>query len=238
MEKQFSVVFEEHVNKDTIAETVLLPGDPLRAKYIAETFLEDAVCYNNVRGMLGYTGTYKGKRISVQGTGMGMPSAWMYYHDLITVGGAKNLIRIGTAGSVSEDIPMLSVVMAISASTTSGINKDLFRGQDYAPAADFELLRKAHDFAREKNIKATVGKVLTTDLYYDAEPDFWERWAQYGIVALDMETAGLYTVAAKYKANALSILTISNSLLTMEETTMAERENAFTEMMEIALSLA
>lgn len=238
MEKQFSVVFEENVNSDSIAETVLLPGDPLRAKYIAETFLEDAVCYNTVRGMLGYTGTYKGKRISVQGTGMGMPSAWMYYHDLITVGGAKNLIRIGTAGSVSEDVEMLSVVMAISASTTSGINKDLFRGQDYAPAADFGLLKKAHAIAEEKQIKATVGKVLTTDLYYDAESDFWERWAQYGIVALDMETAGLYTVAAKYKVNALSILTISNSLLTMAETTMAERENAFTEMMEIALSLA
>jgi purine-nucleoside phosphorylase len=238
MEKQFSVVFDEAVDEHAIGNTVLLPGDPLRAKFIADNFLQNAICYNNVRGMLGYTGTYKGKLISVQGTGMGIPSSLMYYHDLITVGQAKNLIRIGTAGSISKEVEILSVVLAMSASTTSGVNKSIFNGNDYAPTADFGLLKKSYDIAKEKKIKANVGRILTTDLYYDADVDFWKRWAEYGVVACDMETAGLYTIAAKYGVKALSILTISNSLLTLEETTMEDREKAFTNMMKIALEMA
>jgi len=221
-----------------IASTILLPGDPLRAKYITENFLTDAICYNEVRGMYGYTGTYKGKRISVQGTGMGIPSISIYVNELITNYRAKNLIRIGSCGSMQADIKIRDVILAISASTDSHINKIRFHGMDYASTANFELLKKAYDIALGKDISVKVGSVLTTDTFYNDDPNSWKHWANYGILAVEMETAALYTLAAKFKVNALSILTVSDSLVTREETTSEERQKTFNQMVEVALELA
>ncbi len=221
-----------------IASTVLLPGDPLRAKYIAENFLTDTICYNQVRGMYGYTGTYKGKRISVQGTGMGIPSISIYLNELITSYKAKNLIRIGSCGSMQADIKIRDVILAMSASTNSHINKIRFNGMDYAPTADFNLLKKAYDIALEKNISVKIGSVLTSDTFYQDDPNSWKHWANYGILAVEMETAALYTLAAKFKVNALSVLTVSDSLVTREETTSEERQKTFNQMVEVALELA
>ena len=221
-----------------IASAVLLPGDPLRAKYIAENFLTDAICYNEVRCMYGYTGTYKGKRISVQGTGMGIPSISIYVNELIANYKAKNLIRIGSCGSMQADIKIRDVILAMSASTDSHINKVLFHGMDYASTANFDLLKKAYDIALEKDIPIKVGSVLTTDTFYHDAPNSWKHWANYGVLAVEMETAALYTLAAKFKVNALSILTVSDSLVTREETTSEERQKTFNQMVEIALELA
>jgi purine-nucleoside phosphorylase len=221
-----------------IAGTVLLPGDPLRAKYIAENFLSRAICYNEVRGMHGYTGTYKGKRISVQGTGMGIPSISIYVNELITSYRAKNLIRIGSCGSMQADIKIRDVILAMSASTDSNINKLRFYGMDFASTANFTLLKKAYDIALEKAISVKVGSVLTTDTFYSDDPNSWKHWANYGVLAVEMETAALYTLAAKFKVNALSILTVSDSLVTREETTSEERQKTFTQMVEVALELA
>ena len=224
--------------KGDIASTVLLPGDPLRAKYIAENFLTEAICYNEVRGMYGYTGTYKGKRISVQGTGMGIPSISIYINELITNYKAKNLIRIGSCGSMQADIKIRDVILVMSASTDSNINKIRFYGMDYASTANFDLLKKAYDAALKKNIPIKVGSILTTDTFYNDDPNSWKHWANYGILAVEMETAALYTLAAKYKVNALSILTVSDSLVTREETTSEERQKTFSQMIEVALELA
>jgi len=221
-----------------IASTVLLPGDPLRAKYIAENFLTDAICYNEVRGMYGYTGTYKGKRVSIQGSGMGIPSISIYLNELITSYKAKNLIRIGSCGSMQADIKIRDVILAMSASTDSHINKIRFHGMDYASTANFNLLKKAYDIALEKDISVKVGSVLTSDTFYQDDPNSWKHWANYGVLAVEMETAILYTLAAKFKVNALSILTVSDSLVTREETTSEERQKTFNQMVEVALELA
>ena len=218
-----------------IAETVLLPGDPLRAKWIAETFLEDVVCYNEVRGMYGYTGTYKGKKISVQGTGMGVPSISIYVTELIKDYGVKNLIRVGTAGSYREDIKIRDVILAMSSSTTSGINNLRFKGADYAPTADFDLFMNAARVAKNKGISIKGGNVLTSDEFYSDNFESYKKWAEFGVLCVEMETAALYTIAAKYKARALTILTISDSLVTGEETTSQERQNTLKDMVEIAL---
>lgn len=229
-----------HIMADegAIAETVLLPGDPMRAKFIAEHYLEDAVCYNTVRGMYGYTGTYKGKRISVQGTGMGLPSHSIYVNELIQFYGAKRLIRIGTAGGINKDVNIRDIVLAQSACTNSAINKRRFKGLDYAPTANFELLLKAYNKALEKKANVKVGSVLSSDLFYDDTQQPITMWSDYGVLAVEMETAELYTVAAKYGVEALSILTISDHLFTGEETSPEERETSFTTMMEIALELS
>lgn len=221
--------------KGDIAETVLLPGDPLRAKWIAETFLEDVVCYNEVRGMYGYTGTYKGRRVSVQGTGMGVPSISIYVNELIRDYGVKNLIRVGTAGSYREDIKIRDVILAMSSSTTSGINRLRFDGADYAPTADFELLMRAAEAAKVKGIKIKGGNVLTVDEFYGDNFEVYKKWANFGVLCVEMETAALYTIAAKYNAKALTILTISDSLVTGEETTSLERQTTLKDMVEIAL---
>ena len=221
--------------KGAIAETVLLPGDPLRAKWIAETFFENPVLYNDVRGMLGYTGTYKGKRISVQGTGMGIPSALIYCNELITNYGVKNLIRVGSAGSYQEDVKIYDIVIAMSASTTSGLNNNRFVNSDYSPTADFELFLKAVDYARENNIDIKAGNVLSSDEFYEDDYNSYKKWANYGVLCVEMEAAGIYTIAAKHKVKALSILTISDSLITKEKTTSEERESTFSTMVEIAL---
>lgn len=220
-----------------IAETVLLPGDPLRAKFIAENLLENAECYNEVRGMLGFTGTYKGKRVSVQGSGMGIPSMSIYATELIRNYGAKNLIRIGTCGAISEKVKLRSIVLAQTASTTAKINNITFGGRTFAPTASFNLLNKAYDVAMANGIETYVGQILTTEMFYNPQ-DFWKKWADRGALVVEMETVGLYTVAAKHNVNALSILTASDSLVTHEVTTADERQNSFINMMKVALEIA
>lgn len=221
-----------------IAEAVLLPGDPLRAKFIAETFLENAVCHNDVRGMLGYTGTYKGKKVSVQGTGMGIPSISIYIHELIEVYGAKKLIRIGSCGSMMESVKLRETVLAMSASTTSAVNKRRFPEMDYAPTANFELLSKAYEVGKTLGMPIQVGGVLTSDLFYGDMATDLKLLAQYGIMAVEMETAELYTTAAKFGVKALAIMTVSDHIITGEMTTPEERQATFTDMMRIALEVA
>ena len=225
-------------NKGAIAATILLTGDPLRAKYIAETFLEDVVQYNNVRGMLGFTGTYKGKRISVQGTGMGIPSIGIYSHELISEFGVKNLIRIGTAGSYQEDLKLRDVVIAMSASTDSEINKLRFNGPDYAPTANADMVFKAYEIAKEKGMNVKAGNVFTSDTFYGDDPEAWKKWAKFGVLCVEMETAQLYTTAAKLGAKALTLLTISDSFITSEVTTAEERQTTFNDMIVVALETA
>jgi len=180
-----------HINapEGAFADVVLMPGDPLRAKYIAETFLQDAVEVTNVRNMLGFTGTYKGKKVSVQGTGMGVPSIGIYSHELITEFGVKNLIRIGTAGSYQEDVKVRDVVIAMSASTDSAINKLRFNGADYAPTASSDLVFKAYEIAKAKGLNVKAGNVFTSDTFYGDNPDAWKKWAAFGVLCVEMETA-------------------------------------------------
>lgn len=224
--------------KGDIASTVLLPGDPLRAKFIAETYLEESYCYNNTRGMYGYTGRYKGKLISVQGTGMGIPSISIYAYELINRYNVENLIRIGSCGSLQSDIKVRDIILAISASTDSSFNKLQFNNMDYAPTASYYLLKKTELLALQKRIQVKIGSVFTTDMFYHDNENHWKIWADYGSLAIEMETAALYTIAAKFKVNALSILTVSDSLVTGEKTTAEEREKTFTEMAELAIETA
>ena len=223
--------------KGQIAETVLLPGDPLRAKYVAETFLEDVHCYNEVRGMYGYTGTYKGQKVSVQGTGMGLPSLSIYVHELINEFDCKNLIRIGSCGSFQKDVKIRDVLLAQTASTDSNINSLVFKGMDYAPAADWGLLYKAFNVASSKGVPVKVGNILSSDSFYGDDPEQWKLWARHNVLAVEMETTALYTLAAKHGAKALSVLTVSDSLVTHEATSSAERQTTFNQMCEIALDL-
>jgi purine-nucleoside phosphorylase len=229
-----------HINAKVgdIAETVLLPGDPLRAKWIAETFLSNPICFNEVRGMLGYTGTYNNKKVSVMGTGMGIPSISIYANELIQEFKVKNLIRVGSAGSMQKDIHIRDVVIAMAASTNSGINKNRFSGGDFAPTASFELFQQAYEIAKANEVPIKAGNVLSSDSFYTDQPDEWKKWAEFGVLCVEMEAAGLYTICAKHQVNALCLLTISDSLVTGEFTTAAERETTFSEMVKIALSLA
>ncbi len=221
-----------------IAPTVLLPGDPMRAKFIADNYLEESYCYNKVRGMYGFTGHYQGKLISVQGTGMGIPSIAIYLDELINQYQARNLIRIGSCGSIQPDIKVRDIILAMSASTDSSFNKIRFNGNDYSPTACYQLLKKAELIALEKSLLVKVGNILTTDMFYHDDSEYWRLWASYGVLAVEMETAALYTLAAKYKVKALSILTVSDSLVTGEGTNATEREMTFVDMAELALSLA
>lgn len=221
-----------------IAETILLPGDPLRAQYIAETFLEGATCYNQVRGMLGYTGTYKGKRVSVQGTGMGVPSISIYVNELMQSYDVQNLIRVGTCGAIQEDIKVRDVILAMSASSDSQTNRLLFNQIDFAPTANFDLLHKAFQVATERNLSVKVGNIFTSDSFYRESMDLYKKLASYQVLAVEMESSALYTLAAKYKRNALSVLTVSDHILTGEETTSEERQTTFNEMIEVALEAA
>ena len=223
--------------ENEIAETVLLPGDPLRAKYIAETFLDGATCYNEVRNMFGFTGTYKGKRISVQGTGMGVPSISIYVNELIQSYNVQNLIRVGTCGAIQKDVKVRDVILAMASSTDSNINRLTFGHIDFAPTANFDLLRKAYDTGLAKGLNLKVGNIFTADSFYNDNADL-EKWAQYQILAIEMETTALYTIAAKFNRNALSILTVSDHILTGEETTAEERQSTFNDMIEVALESA
>jgi purine-nucleoside phosphorylase len=224
-----------HAKQGEIAENILLPGDPLRAKYIAETFLEDASCYNEVRGMLGYTGTYKGKKVSVQGTGMGIPSISIYVNELIREYGVKNLIRVGSCGAIQKDMHVRDVVLAMTASTDSNINRLAFSGIDYAPCANFDLLNKAYQIGTQHGVNIKAGNVLSADVFYRDNMDLVEKLGDYGVLAVEMETTALYTLAAKYGAQALSILTVSDHIFTGEDTTSEERQTTFNDMAVIAL---
>lgn len=220
-----------------IAPKVLLPGDPLRAKWVAETFLENAFCYNTVRGMHGYTGRYKGQLVSVQGTGMGIPSTSIYVNELISNYGAKQLIRIGTAGSYQKDIKVRDVILAMAASTDSGINKRRFKGMDFAPTANFELFMDAVRVANSKGIQVKAGNVLSADEFYADNFEAYKHWAKFGVLCVEMETTALYTLAAKFGVQALTILTISDELVTGIESTAQERQETLSEMVEIALEI-
>jgi purine-nucleoside phosphorylase len=221
-----------------IAEAILLPGDPLRAKFIAENFLEKPVQYTEVRNILGFTGLYRGKRVSVQGTGMGIPSISIYVNELFRDYGVKRAIRIGTAGSIREDIRLRDLVIAMSACTDSGANNIRFGGRNYAPTASFGLLKTAHDAATARGWTPKAGPVVSSDMFYTEDPEEWKLWAKFGCLALEMECAELYTLAAKYGREALCLLTISDSLITHEQTTAEERQTTFTRMMEVALETA
>lgn len=226
-----------HINapEGAIAESILLPGDPLRAKFIADTFLEDVVCYNEVRGMYGFTGTYKGKRVSVQGTGMGIPSMSIYATELIESYRVKNLIRVGTCGSYVEKVKVRDLIIAMSACTNSNINLVPFKGRTFAPTASFDLLKPAYDIAVEKGFEPKVGSIYSSDIFYDDDKEDWKTWAKYGCLGVEMETAALYTIAAKYGVNALTLLTVSDHFVTHEVTSAEERQTTFKAMMEVAL---
>ncbi len=221
-----------------IADIVLLPGDPLRAKYIAETFLEDVVQYNEVRNILGYTGTYKGKRVSVQGTGMGVPSISIYANELMVDYGVKKLIRVGTCGAIQKDVKLRDVIIAQTSSTDSAINRVAFGGTiDFAPTADFDLLSKAYNAAKDAGLSVRVGNIFTADQFYSDEAQN-EKLAAYGVLAVEMETSALYTLAAKHGRQALTVLTVSDHIITGEVTTAEERQTTFNDMMVIALEAA
>ena len=219
-----------------IAERVLMPGDPLRAKWIAETYLEGATCYSSVRNMFGFTGRYKGVEVSVQGSGMGMPSCSIYTHELINDYGVKTLIRVGSCGAITDQLHLRDVIAASGSSTDSAMNRLRFDGLiDYAPVADFHLLRAAVDAAEARGIQMHVGPILAADAFYTDRPDLYDRLAEYGVLAVEMESAALYTIAARYRARALTILTVSDHIKKGEHTSAQEREQTFSQMIEVAL---
>ncbi|HLL69575.1 MAG TPA: purine-nucleoside phosphorylase [Micromonosporaceae bacterium] len=219
-----------------IADRVLLPGDPLRAKWIAETFLTDVRGYTTVRNMLGFTGTYRGVSVSVQGSGMGMPSASIYAHELINDYGVRTLIRVGSCGALADSLELRDVVAAIGSSTDSAMNRVRFGATvDFAPVADFGLLRTAVDVAAARGVAMRVGPVFATDTFYDDRPEVYDMLAAYGVLAVEMESAALYTIAARYGVRALTVLTVSDHIMTGARSSALDREQTFSQMAEIAL---
>lgn len=221
-----------------IADKILLPGDPLRAKYIAETFLEDPICYNNVRGMLGYTGVYKGERISVQGTGMGMPSATIYAHELINSYDVKKLIRVGTCGAISKDVHVRDLVIAQGAVTSSSMIQKNFNQFNFAPIADFQLLKTAYEIAQEQGFTTHVGNILSEDSFYKDDMTETLKLAELGVMGVEMEAAALYYLGAKFHVQTLAICTVSDHIITGEETTAEERQTTFDDMIKVGLETA
>lgn len=219
------------------AKTVLMPGDPLRAKYIAEKYLENARLVTDVRNMFGYTGTYKGKEISVMGGGMGMPSIGIYSHELFNFYGVENIVRIGSAGSLQEDVKLMDVVAAQGACTNSRWQEQYGLNGNFAPIASWNLLKKAVDAADEQGTNMVVGNILSSDPFYDANPNANEPWKNMGVICVEMEAAALYMEAARSHKNALCLLTISDEILTGKKLTAEERQLGFHKMMEIALEL-
>ena len=223
--------------KGEIAEKVLLAGDPLRAEAISRNFLTDAKLYNRVRGMLGYTGYYKGKRVSVQGSGMGIPSISIYAHELINEYGVKTLIRVGTCGAMQDYINLKDIIIAMGASTDSAINHYRFGGMDYAPIADFGLLEQAVNKARKSGLKFHVGNILSSDQFYHPHSEHWKIWADYRVLGIEMESSALYSLAATFGVRALTVLTVSDHLIRKEFVTAIERQESFMEMAELALEI-
>jgi purine-nucleoside phosphorylase len=228
-----------HIGADPgqVAPNLLLPGDPRRATWIAETFLENATCYSDVRGMYGYTGMYRGERVSVQGSGMGLPSMSIYVNELFSDYDVQSVVRVGSCGALTEDLRLRDLVIASGACTDSSMNRIRFEGLDYAPVADFELLRAAHDISVGKRLEVAVkvGLVCSTDSFYHPRPGLMQRMVEYGVLAVEMETSALYTLAAQYRRRALAVCTVSDNVVTGEETTVEERQETFGDMVEIAL---
>ena len=226
-----------HINAELgdFAETVLMPGDPLRAKHIAEKYLENAKQITAVRNMYGYTGTYKGKPLSIMGSGMGIPSMSIYATELVKFLGVKNIIRIGSCGGIKSDVKLRDVVVVMGASTDSQVNNNRLGGNNFASIADYDLLERAVNAARNRNINARVGNVFTTDIFYHRDENFYKMLDQYGILAIEMEAAGLYGVAAEFGAKALTIATVSDHVITGEALSAEDRQTTFDEMVEIAL---
>jgi purine-nucleoside phosphorylase len=221
-----------------IAETVLLPGDPRRAKWAAETFLSDAVCVNEVRGMLGYTGTWNGHRVTIHGSGMGMPSLSIYVNELIRDYDAKTLIRIGSCGGMQSQVKVRDVILAMACSSLSTPSRGIFRELNFAPCADWSLLRAAAAAAERRGTPTHVGGIYSSDVFYDERPDLNEQMGRHGILGVEMEAAELYTLAARYNRRALAVLTVSDHLLTHEALPSEDRERSFGDMVEIALEAA
>jgi purine-nucleoside phosphorylase len=228
-----------------IAPVVLMPGDPLRARWIAETFLEDAKCYTEVRGMYGYTGTWRGRRVSVQGSGMGQPSLAIYAHELFTEYDVQSIVRVGSCGGLTEKVALRDIVIASGACTDSSMNRIRFEGYDYAPVADFGLLRGAYDAAVRLAPDADgdrpgvhLGLIFSGDSFYHPRPELMTRMVQHGVLAVEMEASALYTLAASHGRRALAVCTVSDHIVTGEETTAREREQTFGAMVDIALTAA
>ena len=221
-----------------IAETVLMPGDPYRAKWAAETFLKDAVCVNQVRGMLGFTGTWNGHRVTIQGSGMGMPSLSIYANELIRDYGAQTLIRIGSCGGMQDDVAVRDVILAMTASTVSTPSRGIFRELSFAPCADYGLLAAAATAAKDLGVRTHVGGIYSSDVFYDERPDLTAEMERHGVLGVEMEAAELYILAARYKRRALAVLTVSDHLKTHEALPSEDRERSFGDMVEIALRAA
>lgn len=221
-----------------IAETVLLPGDPYRARWAAQTFLKDAVLVNEVRGMLGYTGTWNGHRVTIHGSGMGMPSLSIYVNELVRDYGAKTLIRVGSAGALPTHVRIRDVILAQTCSTVGSPSRTIFKELNFAPCADFGLLSKAYAAASAKGTPTHVGGVYSTDTFYDEPPDLYDQLLRHGCLAVEMEAAELYTLAARHGARALAVLTVSDHITTGEAVPADQRERSFGAMIEIALEAA
>lgn len=225
-------------SSEDIAETVLLPGDPYRAKWAAHTFLDDVKLVNETRGMLGFTGYWKGSKVTVQGSGMGMPSLSIYVNELIREYNAKTLIRIGSTGAMQENIALRDLILAVTASTISNPSTSIFKDLNFSPVASWELLNKAARIAEAKKLKTHIGGIYSSDTFYDERPDLTKEMTRHGVLAVEMETAELYTLAARYNCRALAILTASDHLITKEELSPSEREKSFSSMVELALETA
>lgn len=224
-------------SKDQIANTVLMPGDPKRAKFIADKFLEDVTQFNDVRGMLGFTGYYKGKRVSVMGSGMGIPSAMIYYHELFAFYDVQTIIRVGTAGGLQPDLKVRDIIVATAANTPASVVRGKFDIIQFAPTPTLELVLKAHEYAEKNNLNAYFGSVLSSDEFYRKwDPEVIENLKKYGTLGIEMEAAGLYMSALENKKQALCICTVSDN--SEEEESAEVRETAYTEMMEMALEIA
>lgn len=217
-----------------IADIVLMPGDPMRAKFMAEKYLENPVCYNERRAAFGFTGTFAGKRVSVQASGMGVPSISIYTHELLAEFGVRTLVRVGTCGSIQEDLNLNDIVLGMSACTDSSMNRRTFEGQDFAPTADFELLLNTYQVAKKQGVPVRVGPILTADTFYDTK-DFWKVWSKHGVLAVEMESTALYTLAARFGARALTILTVSDVIPTHAVMHPDDRERSLDRMVRLAL---
>ena len=226
-----------NANSDDFAKTVFMPGDPLRAKYIADTFLEDSQQVTDVRGMLGFTGSYKGKQLSVMGHGMGIPSICIYATELFNEYGVEEIIRVGSCGSVSEEINLRDVLIGMGACTDSNSNRMRFGGYDYAAIADYSLLERAVNSARALNVEAKVGNLFSADLFYTPDPGMFDIMEKYNVYGIEMEAAGLYAVAAEFSKKALAICTVSDQIRRGEHLTADERQTSFNEMINIALNI-
>jgi purine-nucleoside phosphorylase len=239
--KKGSTTMSLHIavdNKAPVAKTVLMPGDPLRAQFIAENFLTDPVRYSEIRNMYGYTGTYKGVPVSVQGSGMGMPSMGIYSWELFSQHNVENIIRVGTAGGFTKDVGVGEIVVSLAASTDSNYQHIFDLNGSYSPSCSYKLLQKMMEAGAETGIKFTAGNTFSSDCFYEVEDDWWKKWASLGVLAVEMEAAALYMNAAYHHKNALAIMTISDHFVTGEATSPEEREKTFTDMMELALETA